>query len=358
MAPSFCAQFKAIFHSVKAISGGILIIWILHKVLIPGSSVVDYSHGGNVSNRQSTNYSPDDINASRDYVVRACRPETRLTELHNRCEQQQSKAHDPALAYRQILVDDQHQMLICMVPKAASTSIYNLLYTTMTGETLTDPHCQPCWEKEGLLPLRSFPQSDIKNKLEHYVKIMVTRHPIDRLHSCWNHKFRPQKGSLRMKRPGKRLLEFVHGQSVTGNYTEKLRTMEIPFEDLVKLVQVYEDKPELEHNLHWMPITDLCDPCTIRYDHVLRVESLFRDSKVITDRLKIPHNQFPHMNNFQHAHENVMVPRQIEEFARLPQNLQDNMMQIYEDDLRLFGYGWETPNITCEYHKDGNERCC
>ncbi|XP_024919042.1 carbohydrate sulfotransferase 11-like [Cynoglossus semilaevis] len=90
------------------------------------------------------------------------------------------------------LVDDDHCLIYCYVPKAACTNLKKFMFVLKHGEPYSDPR-----EIQGdihllgnLTHLALHSSSKIEAKLKHYTKFMFVRHPFVRIISAYVDKIR------------------------------------------------------------------------------------------------------------------------------------------------------------------------
>ncbi|ELT92092.1 hypothetical protein CAPTEDRAFT_216122, partial [Capitella teleta] len=126
-------------------------------------------------------YANDNSTAHTDPTVkgctnRICSQKQRFQLLRSHCEKNPqlkgSYDEEDSHTYYRLLVDDKHKLLYCALPKAASTTFYNMFYYSYTGKFLEDIHCRQCWEDQGIVFLSHFSKSERDKRLRDYYKIM------------------------------------------------------------------------------------------------------------------------------------------------------------------------------------------
>lgn len=195
--------------------------------------------------------------------------------------------------YRQMMVDDQHQVIYCSIPKAACTSWKSML-ARLTGHF--DPehpevfrHCEHddgFMARHGLRSLAStkFTDRDISQRLNSYTKFFTVRHPLSRLQSAYENKFRQyDTGAIPFHRH--------YGKLMIQHYRSKpslvsLRTGEnVTLEEFLRFVTDDSFPTSKRTEQHWMMFQSLCHPCLIDYDYIATVETLQEDSDFILDKV-------------------------------------------------------------------------
>ena len=136
----------------------------------------------------------------------------------------------------------------------------------------------------GLRLLYNLDEDERRTVLDDYFKMIVVRHPLDRLRSAYTNKTK-QAGTLNwpvlhkyqhiveqfLRRKGKEA--GVDGSSFNP------MNMTIEFERFIDLVGADDEQLVDEH---WMlPFYDTCFPCSIHYDTVMRVETPEGDASAV-----------------------------------------------------------------------------
>ncbi|ELU10071.1 hypothetical protein CAPTEDRAFT_93264 [Capitella teleta] len=281
-----------------------------------------------------------------------------MANLNAKC-QKYPELQNPTSFFAHTKVDEKHKVIICVVPKAAGTSIHNMMHLTMTGELAPDPnHCgESCWENAGVWPLSHYPAVERMKRIRDYHKIIVVRNPFERLVSCWNDKFRHRGASLHNRVHGFRLIDRIR-----KNYSEPIRNelkKEMTFKEFVMLIENYELNDPQFHDDHWKPMHDICQPCFMNYDYMVRVETLNRDAKHILEKLELDMANFPHFNSNRESISQLTKDLPI--YNDLTDNLKNILQNYYKRDMDLFGYQWNnsTNLASCDnYDSSEGGTCC
>ncbi|KAI6661763.1 Carbohydrate sulfotransferase 10-like [Oopsacas minuta] len=89
---------------------------------------------------------------------------------------------------------------------------------------------------------------------------------------------------------------------------------------------------------HWAPHSITCDPCAIRYDIIVKFESLLEDSNTILEYVQRDH---PEHNVTFHIHGQASsVDNCNEAFRDIPQHVRRSLYEIYKQDFVLFDYDY------------------
>ncbi|KAJ8669626.1 hypothetical protein QAD02_000885 [Eretmocerus hayati] len=241
-------------------------------------------------------------------------------------------------AFENLLVDDRHRLLYCYVPKVACTNWKRVLMIA-TGKWKGDlpqeipadlAHATNTFQR-----LSNLSMTEIQEKLATYNKLIVVRHPFERLLSAFRNKFetKHEKSSTYFQsRYGTEIIEKYR-----PNATEKslLRGDDVTFGEFVDFI--VEDNRYGNPNEHWNSISRLCHPCLVNYNLISKYETLSEDAVEILKQIHKHSVQFP------------LGPRNSEPTAKIMDRyyLQLSLSQlralaeIYRSDLYLFDYSIE-----------------
>ena len=272
-----------------------------------------------------------------------------MSLLHSKCAKTAPlvlhlSSEDQRHVYDSIFVDLNHKLVACLPSKTGCTTWKSILANNSDYQSLpTDYNTKLMhtnWlDKKNIVRLSHFnttmQQFYLTNK--DYYKFMVARRPFDRLYSAYRNKFAPP-GALAVTRThGAHILELFHpfmnktlqqlGQGVT--FREFIQYLELP----------------LSFNLHWESVYDLCQPCVIQYDEILKTETYPGDIEhIILNHLGPYHRGFGTKHNV--ASGGITdasltdLGRHMEEYSSLAQWHMDYLTHRYQQDLQYFGYSW------------------
>ncbi len=283
-----------------------------------------------------------------DLPLAACNLRDRVQNLRQVCARNNYTKHKPVFA-QFMVVDDRHKVIACMIPKAGCTSFRELLIR-QTGrvpvnKTLRYVHGSGPLRKYGLHPLPDYSQAGIQTRLQKYHKLILVRHPLDRLISAYHEKFivnavYPKAlNKTIMRKFGAKAVNFVNG------------VPRISFHQFLKLIIYYRK------DRHWLPYMDICQPCNIQYDSILKLETLQTDLEQVLPLFLNPGQQsvpFPHGNR--RRNETNKLSSVTETFRKLDPQLVKAVSDIYGYDMALFGYTWD--NRTGAGCLSGNQVTC
>ena len=182
-------------------------------------------------------------------------------------------------------MSDGHKILYCAIPKIACTN-WKTIMLLLNGKTVTkDVH------HVHIPSLTDFSAEEVDRRLREYKKLIIVRNPHERLLSAYNDKFVNRKksshfvriyGPLIMKNTAK----YMKRSNV--NYAIDKET-EITFQDFVRYVGNVENELSTLDECHWREIYQLCSPCAIQYDYILKLETMSDDVRYILSSINASH---------------------------------------------------------------------
>ncbi|ELU12726.1 hypothetical protein CAPTEDRAFT_211210 [Capitella teleta] len=129
------------------------------------------------------------------------------------------------------------------------------------------------------------------------------------------------------------IYDKVHGV----NDSEVIHTKRITFSQFVDYLI---DPGDLPWDEHWSTYDDLCDPCGIQYDYILKMETLQPDIDDIRARTGIV-RKLGHNN--QAAKVKWRRSATINDLWSLPAEKRQGLFNVYKTDFEMFGYSADRP---------------
>ncbi|CAG4943713.1 unnamed protein product [Colias eurytheme] len=243
----------------------------------------------------------------------------------------------PPSQLEHILIDDQHKLLYCYVPKVACTNWKRILMILGGKWNDTDVLAIPgnLAHSAGMFRnLSSASKEERDHMLENYHKMIIVRNPFERLLSAYRNKLEGDTPSAKyfQDRVGKRIIKayrenpsnesLEHGHDVTFR------------EFALFLTNKSGDLADVVNNEHWQPITNLCHPCLIKYTLVGKYETLLDDSLLALHTINASNVvQFPRL-----AHTSGTAQKLRSYFSQLELPLIRRLYKLYKYDYRIFNY--------------------
>ena len=194
-------------------------------------------------------------------------------------------------SYTRILVDDRHKIIYCPVGKTGSTSIKAMMISQSTTTdfelrlTFKKVHNLDFQEKHGTQQLMNYPIYDIHEKLRTYRKLIVVRHPLDRLISAYKDKFIMTTYGYQRVINGdiSQYSDHAGHINVTGFINMLAQSIEARSTDIFDYT-----------NKHWNLQHKACHVCNVQYDYIAKTETFSSDQKYILDMFGA--SELPHRN--------------------------------------------------------------
>ncbi|XP_077493079.1 carbohydrate sulfotransferase 11-like isoform X2 [Amblyomma americanum] len=227
-----------------------------------------------------------------------------------------------------------HHFAFCSVPKAATSSLKALVLkadkTLSSSDTADDIFSVFRRKHRAVLPGAYW-----RDKLgSSFTKVIIVRHPFERLVSAYLNKVRTTRpyvwGAKRMYKRG-----FV-GSGPNGTFT------------FAEFVENILKEPVTSWDPHWAPYTPRCQPCTMRYDIIGKVETIDADLQHLLPKIGLAGWSFPRKNAKSRTHEHESKESSMRYFAELSRQQVLQLYAIYMYDFELFGYtlkGFASPVV-------------
>ncbi|KAK7058763.1 hypothetical protein SK128_006559 [Halocaridina rubra] len=181
---------------------------------------------------------------------------------------------------RHLLVDEKHKAIYCYIPMAKSGD-WRKLWMVLIGldnnkniDTITTKKAITSTSRMRLTKYTK-KTDDLIYKLETYTKIMVVRHPIERLILTYLDKIDDKNGQKSYQR---QVLPFVQKKRPSASLKD------IEWSEFIE----YATQSESRKNEHWVPFYTLCRPCQIDYDVIVKTETFEEDSERFLELIGAP----------------------------------------------------------------------
>ncbi|XP_013388882.1 carbohydrate sulfotransferase 10 [Lingula anatina] len=224
---------------------------------------------------------------------------------------------------RWILVDDRNKFILCPLFKAASRN-WRLVYQVISGH-LNISGEQDIFNRRpdgfAYTRLDSYDDINIKKRLATYLKVLVVRHPMERIISAYKDQV------LGLLGPQIKLYLNKH-------YPKQIEH-KIGFADFLRFIV---DKKAT--NSHWALVQDFCLPCHVMYDVIVHHEDLDTDAMNVIRLLGVEDivPQFP-SSHFTSNNPNQSLIYTY--YNSIDRKLVEKVWKIYKEDASFFGYTLE-----------------
>jgi len=235
-----------------------------------------------------------------------------------------------------IIVDDDHKLLYCYIPKVACTNWKRVLMVLMGKANTSDPLsivADDSHRTHVFRRLSNYTSEQVQHRLEHFMKFMFVRNPFERLLSAYRNKFHQNYSSSEYFR-------VRYGTNIVKKFrpnasNESLqRGHDVTFTEFVEYIVDPETTKKTHFNEHWRPMIELCSPCHINYDVIGKYETLMDDAWLVLEKANLNRLiQFPQSKKASST--NALLG---EYAASLTKQQLSHLYQIYQLDFRLFDY--------------------
>ncbi|KAK6619860.1 hypothetical protein RUM44_006260 [Polyplax serrata] len=231
-----------------------------------------------------------------------------------------------------VLIDEQHKVLYCYVPKVACTN-WKRIFLVLTGKVsnISEVVNLPASHVHGrnlFKSLQNYSVAEIINMTGEYTKFIFVRHPFERLLSAYRNKLEQHYDSSKY-------FQARFGKYIIRNFRKNPSNVSLSRGDDVtfaEFVRYLLSSDPRHYNEHWQRVTDLCHPCIIEYDFIGKYDTLLRDSNTLLKRFGLGF-EFPVMPKPSTTSSSLK-----RYYAALESSTLYRLYKIYEMDFRLFGY--------------------
>ena len=259
--------------------------------------------------------------------ISACEPEERVSYLSSACNKYHKGDFTRRYGLKYLYVNDKYKYAACLPQKAGCTTWKMILVNNAREEALPADFQGGVLHGNGMKKynirrLDTYTKQQQKTILNEYYKFIVVRHPFDRLVSSYNDKI--VLGNFPSDR--KRVIDLNmknHGKSETD-----LRAF---FEYIIKT--------KANMNRHWAPATEICDPCNVQYDKIVKLETHTQDLLDVISHLG-PYNRTNDVHaNYKGSGAASAFSWRLQAYKDIGEKLLADMLKLgFDKDLDLFGY--------------------
>lgn len=240
--------------------------------------------------------------------------------------------------FRNIIVNDKHNLLYCYIPKVACSNWKRVLMV-LNGDA-ADPYQINTADVHNrslgyFRYLNEYTPEEIVYRLSTYYKFLFVRHPFERLVSAYRNKFIESYNlTLFKKLYGRRIIKhFRHNPDA-----KSLKTGEgVSFSEFVNYL--LSSDPEYMDR-HWKQFDLLCHPCLVYYDYVGHFENLIPEANDLLRTLQVDDvTRFP--GNITSKYKQASSDLAQKYFKELSKKQIEGLKNLYRHDFNMFGYSSE-----------------
>lgn len=233
-----------------------------------------------------------------------------------------------------VYVEDRTGLLYCEVPKAGCSNWKRVLMVLGGSATSIGdiPH-DAAHNANRLRRLDAYDRAGIAERLHAYTKVLFVREPFERLVSAFRDKFESPNSYYHP----------VFGRAIISKYrvnasSNALSTgAGVTFREFVQyLLDVHRP---VGMDIHWEPVSQLCNPCLLRYNFIGKFESLEEEANFLLRSMGAPGNlRFPHFKDRNPLAERTSSRITQSYFAQLDSMERQKIYDFYYMDYLMFNY--------------------
>ncbi|XP_039988597.1 carbohydrate sulfotransferase 8-like [Xiphias gladius] len=298
-----------------------------HRKLLLKSSVAASSAPGGGEEEQQ-----------RKHQLKLARTQgSRRRLLSEVCVKYQPGVTERPVSQRQVsrvYVEDRSRLLYCEVPKAGCSNWKRVLMVLGGSATSTRdiPHDAAHYANH-LRRLESYDRAGIAERLRSYTKVLFVREPFERLVSAFRDKFESPNSYYHP----------VFGRPIISRYRANasrtaLRTgAGVTFREFVQYL--LDVRRPVGMDIHWEPVSQLCNPCLLRYNFIGKFESLEEEANFLLQSLGAPRNlTFPDFKDRNPLAERTSSKITQKYFSQLNSTERQKAFDFYYMDYLMFNY--------------------
>ncbi len=263
--------------------------------------------------------------------------ESRRHLLADVCAKYQSGVAEWRITQRQVsrvYVEDRSRLLYCEVPKAGCSNWKRVLMVLGGRATSTRdiPHDAAHYANH-LRRLESYDRTGIAQRLRSYTKVLFVREPFERLVSAFRDKFESPNSYYHP----------VFGRPIISRYrANATRTAlhtgaGVTFREFIQYL--LDVRRPVGMDIHWEPISQLCNPCLLRYNFIGKFESLEEEANFLLRSIGAPRNlTFPDFKDRNPLAERTSFKLTQRYFAQLNATERQRAFDFYYMDYLMFSY--------------------
>ena len=251
------------------------------------------------------------------------------------------------LMYNQLVLNYKHKVFFCLVEKNGNTNI-RMMFLIAAG--LAPASVSSASRSEfgklisryhprivaGNVRLNKLKGETIESLLPQYFKMTIVRHPLERLLSAYRNKIEGVIQRDKIKDPyGNKLkikvLQTVHPQVYQQWLNNKSMQYYVSFSDFVQYVI---DKPNVQLNMHYRPVINLCSPCTVKYNFYGSYNNFNQDAQILVTKLGNKLNEIPGANQGSNRTASLVNSY----YSQLSHDLKEQLFRDWYMELEFYYY--------------------
>ena len=297
-------------------------------------------------------------------IISRCSMDERLKHLDDFCNRtvtgDERPEHYKNTRYAQLIVDEKHKVIYCDIPNVLGLT-WNTFLAKSTGKVKKDSppvRNRKFMTKLGMRYLDSYADEDREVLLGEYFKFLVVRHPLERMELVWRQKFleSPLQENWR-KKLGKQIILKHRGGFVNVS--------DVPSDATVRLEEFLEfafaDREMVDPG--WYSYLQVCHTCEIRYDAILRSESIDAELDTVLRHYQDVDDPYSKLNYTAPSNPAVDIltgKNEFKQYHNVSVKAQEAVLRRFQQDMKMFGYSWNSQEKTghCGISTSLGRVCC
>uniref|UniRef100_A0A3Q1FVN3 Carbohydrate sulfotransferase n=1 Tax=Acanthochromis polyacanthus TaxID=80966 RepID=A0A3Q1FVN3_9TELE len=206
--------------------------------------------------------------------------ESRRRLLAEVCSKYQADVSQQPVSKRQvsrIYVEDRSRLLYCEVPKVGCSNWKRVLMVLSgaTASAIRDIPHNAAHKANHLRRLDSYDPDGIAQRLLSYTKVLFVREPLERLVSAFRDKFENPESYYHSR----------FGRAIISRYRVNATLTALRSGDNVTFIEfiqyLLDDRRPVGMDIHWQPVSQLCNPCLLSYDFIGRFEVMVEEANFL-----------------------------------------------------------------------------
>ena len=247
-----------------------------------------------------------------------------------------------------MMVDDVDEIMFCPGTHHRSGTWTSSLHSLIRSFTKTPRgHQNSQTEREDRIidkptqeSVKFANQREFNNFLHKYVKILFVTHPFDRLLAIYQDRFSnliENRRSQFWNKLRRKILRLTH----PSGSEEELASREVTFDEYIQYL-VFKQ----EHNIHWSATYELCHPCDIEYDYIVKFETVRTDIKYIMKALYGSDEFLNSVVGGSQLTKRNDLPKLQSYYKQPTLNSLLYLYDIYSLDFYMYNYTWPFKTLT------------
>ncbi|XP_071537258.1 carbohydrate sulfotransferase 11-like [Panulirus ornatus] len=254
----------------------------------------------------------------------------RLATLKMACEKYRDQIFDSVTRTlgAHLFFSKKYNLMVCAVPKAGSSTWKSHLLR-MRGDLSFEGNVHTIASLYGRYQLG---MAGTKRVMDDFtaIRIMSSRYPFDRLVSAYRDKYhdgQPMYAERFMKGALKSLGREVGKAKVSITFPEFLTH--------VLTTHINYQRKRVPVNPHWNRYSDICSPCSLHYDYIVKIETYSEDLSYIVKKFGIKRVNAEYKR---HATTNNQSVDYSDYYKNVKPSLLREIYKFYKIDFDMFAY--------------------